>query len=128
MFLPGSLIWKRMGDEWLAKETAAVLFAISCVVIVLATAVLWIGLPSMSPLSIPSICVGLLGLACPVAMFFLWGGMLRYWMRGEPASLQARRFWFAILILGLFYGAIVYFGAVYLPTRKNNSHSRSSGQ
>ena len=41
--------------------------------------------------------------------------MWRYWMTGKPSNRIARRIWFAILVCGVWYGAILYYFLAYLP-------------
>ena len=125
MFFSRSFVWKWLGNDWFATEKASVLFAVSSLLTLLLTAVLFIGIPSPSTLSTVSVVLfGVAGFVCPFAMFFLWGGMLRYWTRGEPSNRTARRVWFIVLILGLCYGAILYYLFVYMPTvrRKSGEH------
>jgi len=125
MFLPRSFIWRWLGNDWFVTEKASALFAISSLLTLALTAVLYIGVPSPSTLSTVSMVLyGVVGFAGPLAMFFLWGGMLRYWTRGEPSNRTARRLWFIVLILGLCYGAILYYTFVYMPTvrRRNREH------
>jgi hypothetical protein len=125
MSLSRSFVWKWLGNEWFVTEKASVLFAISSLLTLLLTVVLYIGVPSPSTLStVSNILYGVVGFVCPLAMFFLWGGMLRYWTTGEPSNRAARRFWFIVLILGMFYGATLYYAFVYMPTvrRRNRTH------
>jgi hypothetical protein len=119
MFLPRSFIWKRLGQEWLVSRSASTLFAICSLLTLVVTFILYIGIPSASALSTPSIVlIGVAGFAGPFAMFFLWGGMLRFWMQGEPSSRGVRKFWFLLLILGFCYGAVLYYVFVYLSSSR----------
>jgi len=121
MFLPRSFIWKWLGEEWFASKNASTLFAVCSVLTLVLTAVLYIGVPSPSALSTTSIVLfGIVGFLGPLAMFFLWGGMLRYWTRSEPSGRAATRFWFVLLIVGLCYGAILYYLFVYLPSLRRS--------
>jgi len=121
MFLPHSRIWERLGEGWLVSRNASVLFAVCSLLTLMVTAVLYVGVPSPTTLSTTSIVLfGAVGFLGPFAMFFLWGGMLRYWMRGEPFGRVARRFWFVVLIVGLCYGAILYYAFVYLPSLRRD--------
>lgn len=125
MFLPRSHIWKWLGNEWFVSEKASALFAVSALLTLVLTSVLYVGIPSPSTLSTTSMVLyGAVGFICPLAMFFLWLGMLRFWTRGEPSNRIARRAWFIVLILGLWYGAILYYAFVYMPLvrRKRKAH------
>jgi amino acid transporter len=128
MFLPRSFIWKWLGNEWFVTEKASALFAVSSLLTLVLTVVLYIGVPSSSTLSTASIVLyGVVGFVCPLAMFFLWIGMLRFWTRGEPSNRAARRIWFIVLILGLCYGAILYYAFVYMPTVRRKSRVHLEG-
>jgi hypothetical protein len=126
MIYPGSVIWKRISDEWLVSKAASGLFAVSSFVIAGVTWLLFgYNLPQNPPLTVEVLC-GILGVSGPIAMFFLWGGMWRYWMRGEPSNRFLRRLWFVALVLGIWYGAILYYLLVYLPGAGTRAIERPS--
>jgi hypothetical protein len=121
--IPGQYLFgKKISDEWLTSGTASRLFAFSVIVTLAATAVLLIfEVRDTSVLS--RIFWGVCGVLFPLSIFFLWGGMWRYWMTGQPSSHVARRIWFIFLLFGMWYGAVLYYAFVYLPaTRKHNEH------
>jgi hypothetical protein len=66
---------------------------------------------------------GLMGIVGPIGLFFLLLGMWRYWMRLDDSGPAAKRFWFFVLLVGFWYGSVLYFYSVYLPQvfRKSNS-------
>jgi hypothetical protein len=59
--------------------------------------------------------LGIGGVLGAVGVFFLWGGMWRYWIGCDSSFVFARRVWFLALSVGLWYGAILYYVLVYLP-------------
>jgi uncharacterized BrkB/YihY/UPF0761 family membrane protein len=64
------------------------------------------------------------GAAIAVSAFFLWGGMWKYWIVCDSSSQLSRRVWFVVLIIGLWYGAVLYYLFVYLPdVQKSKMHA-----
>jgi hypothetical protein len=112
-----SVFWKRIGDEWLKSRTACMLFAIaSALIIVLSLAIAMLGIPSETEVSpISRFAWGLGGCLGPVSVFFLWSGMWKYWKDCDPSSRFVRRGAFLLLLVGVWYGAILYFLLIYLP-------------
>jgi hypothetical protein len=65
---------------------------------------LWIRLP-----------LAVLLVSAIVGMFFVWVGMWWYWARLDASGKWAKRFWFAVLLFGFWFGAAAYYVCVYLP-------------
>ncbi len=112
---PGSFIWRRIDDEWLVSRSASAFFALSALIIVGMTVVVFANIESRTLGSVGNTLLGIGGVFAAVSVFFLWGGMWRYWIRCDSSSLAARRVWFLALAVGLWYGAILYYALVYLP-------------
>jgi hypothetical protein len=112
---PGSFIWRRIDDEWLVSRSASAFFALSSLVIVGMTVVVFANVEPQALGPAGDTLLGTGGVFAAVGVFFLWGGMWRYWMRCDSSSLVARRVWFLALAVGLWYGAILYYVFVYLP-------------
>ena len=112
---PGSFIWRRIDDEWLVSRSASAFFALSSVVIVGMTVVIFADVDTQALGSVGNALLGIGGVFATVGVFFLWGGMWRYWIRCDASSLAARRVWFFALAVGLWYGAILYYALVYVP-------------
>jgi hypothetical protein len=112
---PGSFIWRKIDDEWLVSRSASAFFALSSLVIVGMTVVIFADVDTQAPGSLGNALFGVGGVFAAVGVFFLWGGMWRYWIRCDTTSLTARRVWFFALAVGLWYGAILYYALVYLP-------------
>jgi hypothetical protein len=55
-----------------------------------------------------------LGAVGAVAIFFLWLGMLRFWIRVDPSNKWTKRLSLVVPVLGFWYGACLYYFAVYL--------------
>ena len=126
---PGSFIWRRIGDTRLVSKSASAAFAVSVVVILGMT----VAIVKTEPETVGSVVqffLGIGGILAAVSVFFLWGGMWQYWGKCDSSSLGARRTWFFALVFGLWYGAILYYLAVYLPNtlRLDSMHTRSSQQ
>lgn len=121
---PGSFIWRRISDEWLMSKTASVLFAICSSVIALVTAALLSGFFLAEDSPAGKLLWAIAGSSCGIGIFFLWGGMWRHWMKGKPQNRVARRIWFVIMIVGVWYGAIFYYIFVYLPSARTSDRKR----
>jgi len=112
---PGSFIWRRITDEWLVSRAASASFAISTFLIIGTTFVFLDGKEPQQAGSIGNLLWGVGGVSAAVSVFFLWGGMWRHWISSDSSSLTTRRVWFFVLLVGLWYGAIIYYLFVYLP-------------
>jgi len=57
------------------------------------------------------------------AAFFLCLGMWRYWVRLDDSNPWAKRAWFFLLLVGLWWASCLYYFLVYLPqvVRKQRS-------
>jgi membrane protease YdiL (CAAX protease family) len=124
MMFPGSFIWRRISDEWLMSKAASVLFAISSGVIALVTAALLSGVLLAEDSSAGKLLWAIAGSSCGIGIFFLWGGMWRYWMKGKPPNRVARRIWFVLMVVGVWYGAVLYYIFVYLPSARKSDRER----
>lgn len=59
--------------------------------------------------------LSILGVLGPIALFFLWFGMWRYWVRIDSSKVYAKRLWFVVLLVGFWYGSCLYYFFVYRP-------------
>lgn len=118
-------LWNRFKDDWLITRQAARLFFVSTILVLALTPVflgrvvttnmpLWMRVPW-----------GILGIVGPLALFFLWIGMWRYWVRVDDSKAYAKRLWFLILLLGFWYGSCLYCYFVYLPQVMRRSRSQA---
>jgi len=110
---PGSFIWKRFSDAWLVSKHASRLLGLSAFIIV-GMSIILVANRTQAWISDGGAFLGAGGVLAAVSVFFIWGGMWRYWMICDSSSL-ARRLWFAVMVFGLWYGAIIYYALVYLP-------------
>ena len=124
---PGSFIWRFLSEDWLVGKRAAVLFGFFLAVIVGMTAALYNSerIPQAGVLGTSLWAVG--GVLAGLGIFFLWGGMWRYWIDCDPSSRAARRFWFLVLLLGIWYGAVLYYALVYLPNTRRSGGKAAGG-
>lgn len=118
MIYPGSQFWNRVSDKWLVSKVSSRLLAVSSALTVAVTLLLYSNFINQHSGAPWSVFYAILGVSGALSIFFLWGGMWRYWLLGEPSNRFARRIWFAILILGLWYGAVLYYLLVYLPGKE----------
>jgi hypothetical protein len=112
-------------DDWLVTRRATKLFFASAVYILVLTSVLlgWTAVAHSSPwMKLALDGSGGLG---AVAIFFLWLGMLRYWIRIDGSKKWLHRLSLVLLVAGFWYGACFYYFAVYLPQsfQKNDSNA-----
>jgi hypothetical protein len=121
---PGSFIWNRISDEWLQSKTASSLFALSSVFIAAMTVVCNYDDRIPTTGFLVNLLLGVGGVLGVSSLFFLWGGMWRYWLRCDQSARILRRFTFVLLIVGICFGAIFYYLIVYLPGVRK--HIRSS--
>jgi drug/metabolite transporter (DMT)-like permease len=127
MIFPGSFIWRHISDKWLMSKIASVLFAISSIVIAGMTAVLGSDVQIQNTGAFSAFFWAVAGSLCGVSIFFLWGGMWRYWMLGKPSNRIARRIWFALLVVGVWYGALLYYALVYMPAIRKRERGHLEG-
>lgn len=109
------MLWNRFKDDWLITGQAARLFLLSTVLVLALTPVFlgWVDTTKMSFwMRLPW---GILGVVGPVAIFFLWFGMWRYWVRLDDSKVAAKRAWFLVLLLGFWWGSCLYYFFVYHP-------------
>jgi hypothetical protein len=105
----------RFSDEWIVSRRASILFLVA-VPLVLALTPIFFGWVNVSRVTIwTQLFGGLLGALGPIALFFLWFGMWRYWVRLDNSSARKKKIWFAVLLLGLWYGSVLYYFLVYRP-------------
>ena len=113
----GSIIGKWVSDDWFTDKPAQVLFAASAAVIILVTvAIFEFDLFSQTAESLlHRLFLGCVGVLAPTAVFLLWDGMRQFWLRCDRSSKTRRRFSFLLMLIGLWYGALLYYLIVYLP-------------
>jgi len=122
-----SLIWDRIGNEWLVGKTASILFGISAIIIIAMTPI-WFGL-----MVIPDatwwgdLLLAIFGVISTIGGFFLWLGMWRHWAKCNQSKPIIKRLWFLILIFGLWYGAIAYYILAYLNSVRQRKHLINEG-
>jgi uncharacterized BrkB/YihY/UPF0761 family membrane protein len=111
---PGAFL-REFKDEWLVTRQAAKLFFLSAILLLSITPVFlgWIDTSKMTFwMRLPW---GILGVRGTIALFFLWLGMWRYWLRIDDSRAWVKRIWFLILLIGFCWGSFLYFFSVYLP-------------
>jgi hypothetical protein len=114
MFFPGSFIWNRLSDEWLLTTTASFLLGAAALIVALVTASMAF-VPIDGAGMLTNLFWAVAGVSAGISVFFLWGGMWRYWISVDSSSRTARGIWFAVMTAGVWFGAILYYVCVYLP-------------
>ena len=108
--------WSWVSDEWLVSKTASRLFGATAALTIVTTP-LQIGLvkPPGSPLtSWTNWFFAILGVAGGLSIVFLWTGMWRHWSQCNTSTRAVKRIWFFVMILGLWWGATLYYLVAYL--------------
>ena len=109
------MIWNWFKDEWLVTRQAVKLFFLSTLLVFALTPVL-LGKIDTSTMSFwARLPWGILGILGPIALFFLWFGMWRYWVRIDRSGRRAKRTLFVVQLLGFWWGSCLYCFFVYLP-------------
>jgi len=117
-------LWNRVGDEWIVGKAARLLFGAAAALILVITAIFYyLPLPGNPAIS-ARVLFGIIGVSGGLSVFFLWSGMWRYWIRYDRSGRFARRVWFVILLVGVCYGAVVYYLCVYLPNTGARTEER----
>lgn len=122
--VPFSFLWKNITNEWLVSKLACLLFAISALIILAVTVAALTVAPESELTPASRSTWAALGVFGAVGIFFLWGGMWKFWSSCDSSSRWKRRLSFAVLLIGLWYGAIVYFFVVHLPTAIRSDFGR----
>lgn len=106
---------KLFRDDRLVSRPYVVLFSLSALLCLAAIAVLpYSGDPLKMALWL-RVPLTLLGMSAPVGFFFIWLGMWFYWARFDSSKAPLKVLWFVVLLIGLCFGAALYFVVVYLP-------------
>lgn len=90
------------------------MFALSAAIIIGMTLMLVLA-PPANPGALGRVIWGTGGVLFALSMFFLWSGMWRFWTKFDESSRWIRRVSFILLVVGIWYGAVVYYLLVYLP-------------
>ncbi len=118
----GSVNYDRLFFRWKTAALFGVATALSLVAIVLRyTEINFSGLsrPALVGLSLLGAAVAFGGLSLLVGMWF-------FWVKCDASPRWQRGVWFVILLFGFFYGAALYYFAVYLPEVKRALNSKRS--
>ena len=119
MIIPGfRFFWNRISDEWLLSRRAAFCFGIASVIVIALTPILWGGIGSETNNWLMNLLWAVVGIVGALSLVFVWTGMWQYWLRLDSSSKSVRRMWYFALIVGFWYGAILYYLLAYLIQRK----------
>jgi hypothetical protein len=109
------MLWNRFKDDWLITRQAARLFVVSTLLVLALTPVFLGKIDTQTMPFWTRLPWGILGILGPIALFFLWFGMWRYWVRIDNSSVWIKRMWFVVLLVGFWWGSCLYCLLVYLP-------------
>jgi hypothetical protein len=114
-----SRLWNRIGDRWLVSRSASNMFGAAAILIVVVTALLAFNMAQDTGL-LSEVFWAVAGVLSGLGAFFIWSGMWRFWSRLDQSSRFARRVWFVTLLIGLWYGAVLYFVLVYMRSPRTS--------
>jgi len=115
--MPGKLDYDRL---FLNRKAAIVLGVAATLALAGDVAKFWNFNPA-HPSQMVIVAAQAFAVAATFGALGLFGAMGLYWLKCDTSSKRGRATWFAVLLLGLFYGAplVLYFLAVYLPAVRN---------
>ena len=110
-------------DDRIGSSPTAKLFCVAAICVIFVLPV-YLGFVNLTKLSFwqrfPWATLTVLG---PIGGVFIWFGMWRYWARIDSSGVWMKRASFLVLLVGLWYGAIVYYLFIYLPQRSRMRNS-----
>src|SRR5215469_13928383 len=106
-------IWDKFDERWIGTRVAARWFLVATL-FVLTTLPLFIGKPSPSG-ALGKAYGAVAGIGGAISIFYLWIGMWKYWARLDESGRWSKRFWFAVMLAGFWYGSCLYCWCIYLP-------------
>jgi hypothetical protein len=109
LWLPSS--W--LSDDWLSSSVAAKSFFFCALCVVAGTAEY--NLDTSKALGWQSFLWDAVGAIEALGILFLWMGMWRYWSRVDSSTRAKKRLWFTILLIGFWWGSVLYYFFAYLP-------------
>lgn len=105
--------WNKFDERWIGTRLAARWLLIATL-FVLTTLPLFFGnLPSSGVLR--NVYGGVAGIGGTISIFYVWIGMWKYWARLDESGRWSKRFWFAVMLIGFWYGSCLYCWCAYLP-------------
>jgi hypothetical protein len=120
-------LWRHISDEWITSKTAACMLGASATLSIALTPVFWGDVRIVNYGLWNRVLWGSVGILTPASIFFNWFGMWRYWARNDTSGTFARRLSFILLIVGVWFGAAIYYAAVYLPQVRQNWKRQPEG-
>jgi hypothetical protein len=102
-------------DGWLVSRQALKLFRLSTVFVLATIPIFVMHWAPEHPTLWQNLLGGTAGVLGPISIFFLWFGMWRYWFRLDNSPSQMKRTSFILLLIGVWYGAVLYCYFVYGP-------------
>lgn len=106
----------KYADRLLVSKYGVLVFSLAWIVILTATIALEAYPPRDNLTLGERTAWGVAGVLFAISGFALWGGMLRFWSHWDSSAGSARIVMFLLLIGAAWYGAMVYFLLIYIPS------------
>jgi hypothetical protein len=109
------MFWHWFKDDWLITRQAAKLFVIAAFLVLAVTPALLGRIDIKTMASSMRLAWNIVGALGSFALFFLWFGMWRFWVRVDNSRHWVKRVWFFVLLVGVWWGSCLYCFFIYLP-------------
>jgi hypothetical protein len=108
--------WHRMGVRFVLGKWPRALFLVGALMVCLWSAAsfewAWV---IRHESSAGGSFLDVLGVCVAFGICYLYFGMWFYWVEFDDGSKTAKTLWFVVLLIGMWYGSLLYFLCVYLP-------------
>ena len=111
-------------DDNLVSAGYALLFGFSCAFTIIFTFLMKYSVEPSAYSDWRKILFALSYTFAPFIVAFLYIGMWFYWSNVDSSPKGLKRLWFFVLLFGLWYGGILYFLGVYLPSFRRSSRGQ----
>lgn len=122
---PKSMQFQRVGifwlpcrlleDDWLTSRRTNKFFLLSALCVLGVTIEYFLKIDTSKMSFWRRLPFGLTGIVEPFGLIFIWLGMWRYWVRLDDSNVWIKRGSFLLLLIGFWWGSVVYYFSVYLP-------------
>jgi hypothetical protein len=121
LWLPSGLL----EDNWLTSTWTRRLFFLSALCVLVFTTEYFLKIDTSKMSFWQRLPFGLTGIVEPFGIIFIWLGMWRYWVRLDNSTRWLKRTSFLLLLVGFWWGSLIYYFAVYIPqvSRRRKGHS-----
>lgn len=106
---------RLLEDDWLTSRRTNKLFLLSALCVLGVTIEYFLKIDTSKMSFWQRLPFGLTGIVEPFGLIFIWLGMWRYWVRLDDSSVWLKRGSFLLLLIGFWWGSVIYYFSVYLP-------------